>query len=245
NNISKCFFGLYANNAKNVFLIGNILHDNIIYNFDPHDFSDKLIIARNISYNAGHAHGIILSREVYNSTIAENITFANHGSGIMLDRNCEDNLIYKNLSFENSGDGIAIFESSKNIVSKNTILRNNNNGIFVRNSHNVLVKDNFIYHNGNNGAEISIVNIDALETRDFELDPYEKKAQASFIRNHFEKNTNAALSIKNRASFFFKNNILKNSGPVYFSGEIEDIANEIFQNNDTKGFSYTPTEVKK
>ncbi len=245
NNISKCFFGFYANNAQNMMLAGNILHDNIIYNFDPHDFAKGLTIAKNISYKAGHAHGIIFSREVHDSIIAENITFANHGTGIMLDRNCENNLIYKNTCFENSGDGIAIFESSKNVVSSNAVLRNDNNGIFIRNSHDVTLENNLIYHNANNGAEVSVVDIGKLETRNFELDPYEKRAQASFIGNHFEKNSNSALSSKNGAAILFKNNTLNDSGPVYFSGELEEFTEEILKKNKNNGYKHKPTVIGK
>ncbi|RLA83698.1 MAG: hypothetical protein DRG78_03570 [Epsilonproteobacteria bacterium] len=245
NNISKCFFGFYTNNANNIILAGNTLHDNIMYNFDPHDFSGGLIVARNLSYNAVYAHGIIFSKKVKHSIIAENIVFANYGSGIMLDRTSESNLIYKNLSFENRSNGVAIYESSKNIISKNIIFRNNNNGISIRNSRKIRIEDNLIYRNGNNGAEVSTVNIDALETRNFELDPYEKSTQASFIENHFEKNVNSALSLKNGASLFFKNNTLTNSGPLFFSGEIEDFTEDILKKNENSGFSYKYKVEKK
>ena len=106
NDISQCFFGFYTNNAEGVILAGNVLHDNVIYNFDPHDYSRNLVIAKNVSYKAGHAHGIIVSREVNDSIIADNITFLNAGSGVMLDRNSENNFIYNNLSFLNKGDGL-------------------------------------------------------------------------------------------------------------------------------------------
>ena len=245
NNIYKCFFGFYTNNAENVFLAGNILHDNIIYNFDPHDYSTNLTIAKNISYNAAHAHGIIMSREVKESTIAQNIIFNNIGSGIMLDRNCEDNLIYKNLSFQNNGDGIAIFESSKNEIQENTILRNGLNGIFIRNSVLIDINKNFIYRNAINGIELSIVDINYLETRDFNIDPYEKYTKANILDNIFQKNINSALSVKNSALFFFKNNTLKNSGPVYFSGEIRDMTSDIFTKNKLNGFSNINLKDKK
>ncbi len=245
NNISQCFFGFYTNNAKNVVLAGNILHDNVIYNFDPHDYSSNLIIAKNVSYKAGHAHGIIISREVHDSVIADNIAFLNAGSGVMLDRSCEDNLIYNNLSVLNMGDGITIYESDKNYLAENTLIQNRNNGLFVRNSTMIQVAKNSFLHNGNNGAELSVVNIDDLETRDFVLDPYNKKSHAWFEDNLFERNVNAALSVKNGARFFFKNNTLQDSGPLYFSGDIEDIAQDILQKNKLKGFLYEPNEVQK
>ena len=79
--------GFYCSNAYKVVLVGNLMYDNIIYNIDPHDYSDYLIIVRNITTKAKNAHGIVVSRSVNHVTIAENITFNNHSAGIMLDRN--------------------------------------------------------------------------------------------------------------------------------------------------------------
>ncbi len=243
NNISKCFFGFYSTNVKDVFLVGNLFYDNIIYSIDPHDYSENLTIARNITHSARYAHGIIFSRVVDNSVIAENITFLNQGSGIMLDRDCENSLIYKNISFENGTDGIAIMESDHNIISNNIILQNNHNGIYIRNSSNISVHQNYIYHNALNGAEISVVNIDKLETRNFILDPYHQKAKAYFIKNYFEKNINSALSVKNNAELFFQHNTLKNSGPLYFSGEIEKYTLDILTSNSKQGFLLSDKKV--
>ena len=240
NNISQCFYGFYTNNAKDVVLAGNILHDNVISNFDPHDYSTNLIIAKNVSYKAGHAHGIIISREVNDSIIADNITFLNAGSGLMLDRKSENNFIYSNLSFLNKGDGISIYESDRNILTENIMVQNHNNGLFVRNSSEVKANKNYFLQNGNNGAEVSVVNIDGLGVRNFTLDPYDKKSQALFENNTFERNVNSALSVKNGASFFFKGNTLQDSGPLYFSGEVEDLTPEIILKNDGEGFSYKP-----
>jgi poly(beta-D-mannuronate) C5 epimerase len=244
NNISKCFFGFYCKNVKDLFLIGNLYSDNVIYNIDPHDYSKNLIVFRNITYGAQYKHGIIFSREVGNSLIAENITFGNKGSGIMLDRNCENTLIYKNISFENHTDGISILESDKNRVFENRVLRNYHNGIFIRNSLGIDVRYNYIYRNALNGIEAKTANIDKLETRDFKLDPYHQKTNVSIVRNYFENNINSALSIKDRMELFFYKNILHNSGPLYFSGDIETRTNDILKANSKNGFSYQRVKAK-
>ncbi len=244
NNISQCFFGFYTDNAKDVIFSGNALYDNVIYNIDPHDYSTGLVIAKNISYKAVNAHGIIISREVNDSIIADNIIFSNSGSGIMLDRSSENNLIHNNLSVFNKGDGISIYESSKNILTGNTLMQNRNNGLFVRNSSEIRVYNNFFSHNGNNGAEISVVNIDYLETRDFTLDPYDKESQALFENNTFTRNMNSALSIKNGAHLFFKDNIIQDSSPLYFSGEIESLTPRIIKENTNRGFLYNPKKTQ-
>ena len=97
-----------------------------------------------------------------------------------------------------------------------------------------------LLHNGNNGAEVSVVNIDSLETRNFTIDHYQKKSQSRFENNIFVSNVNSALSVKNGAHVFFKGNVLRNSGPLYFSGEIEGLTPKIIQENKSEGFTYIP-----
>ncbi len=238
NIFKKNFFGYYSNNAKNVIIVGNIFHNNIIYNIDPHDYSSNLLISRNLSYNAKHAHGIIMSREVNNSIIADNLTLKNQGSGIMLDRNSERNLIYNNMTIENQGDGISIFESDNNDLINNISARNYHSGIFVRNSCNIQLNNNYLFRNINAGSEVSVVDIDYLETRNFSLDPYHKKANTKYINNTFDSNITSAISSKNKPGIILENNFYKNSSISYFTGDLEPYNREILSSRVDKEFIY-------
>ncbi|HHI91969.1 MAG TPA: right-handed parallel beta-helix repeat-containing protein [Gammaproteobacteria bacterium] len=232
NTFTNNFFGFYSNQAEDVILLGNVYYDNVIYNIDPHDYSERLIIARNLTYNARQAHGIIISREVNNSTIAENLSFSNKGSGIMLDRNCSNTLVYSNLTIGNEGDGIAVFESDNNFVVDNITARNVRNGIYVRNSDYINTKNNFIFRNGNAGAETAVVDIDKLETRNFKLDPYHKSASALYEGNQFDSNLHAAMTAKNKGVVTVKNNKFYNSGPIFFGGELAPFAENLWHQNN-------------
>lgn len=232
NTFTNNFFGFYSNQADDVVLLGNVYYDNIIYNIDPHDYSNRLLIARNLTYNAQQAHGIIISREVNDSIIAENISFSNYGSGIMLDRNSNNTLVYSNLTIGNRGDGIAVFESDYNLVSDNITARNMRNGIYIRNSDHINTRNNFIFRNGYSGAETAVVEIDKLETRDFKLDPYHKSASALYENNQFESNQNAAMTAKNKGVVTVKNNKFYNSGPIFFGGELAPFAESLWRQND-------------
>jgi len=249
NTFTNNFFGFYSNRADDVLLLGNVYYDNVIYNIDPHDYSNRLLIARNLTYNAQKAHGIIISREVSDSIIAENLSFSNYGSGIMLDRNSNNTLVYANLTIGNEGDGIAIFESDYNLVMGNITAQNVRNGIYVRNSDHVNVKNNFIFRNGSSGAETAVVDIDNLETRNFVLDPYHKSTSVLYEGNRFDSNLSAALTAKNNSIVTVKNNKFDNSGPIFFGGELAPFAEKLFrENNDATTGSeanfMTPQVVK-
>lgn len=238
NTFDHSFFGYYSNGAKDVVIVGNIYLNSLIYNIDPHDYSSNLLIARNLSYKAKHSHGIIVSREVNNSTIAENLSLRNNGSGIMLDRNSEHNLIYNNLVMENQGDGIAIFESDNNEINRNIIARNQHNGIFIRNSCSIKIQSNKLFRNIKSGSEISVVNIDMLETRNFVLDPYHKLAKATLLSNTFDSNLGSAINSKNKPGVRLKENIFYNSGASYFSGDIQTFNRDILFPSKDKEFKY-------
>lgn len=238
--IQNCFFGFYSNRAGKVILVGNTFRNNIVYNVDPHDYTENLVVARNLVYGAKNAHGIIISREVNHSTIMENIVLANKASGIMLDRKCEHNKINNNIVIANQGDGISIFESDKNSIRDNKVFNNISNGVYIRNSDDIELKNNLIKENGKNGVEVSIVNIDQTETRDFVLDPYHKSSSASFLENNILKNINAAISAKNKPRLFINNNNFTNSGPLFFAGDIAEFTKQILIDNESKGFLYCP-----
>jgi poly(beta-D-mannuronate) C5 epimerase len=228
NEISDATMGFYTNGAKDSYYLGNYLHDNIIYNFDPHDYSDGLVIARNVVTKAKNAHGIIISRSVDNSIIAQNITLKNHSSGIMIDKLSNNNVIYENFTVANGYMGISIQESKNLLVSNNTVALNTLNGIIVRNSLSVSINNNAILHNGKNGIEVMSKNIDTIRGRDFRRDPYSKASSAVIQNNNFQKNYTSNIMVKNSSAIYLRNN--KNNGFKQLEGDLnffyKDILNQ-------------------
>jgi poly(beta-D-mannuronate) C5 epimerase len=238
NTFEKNFFGYYSKHADDVVIVGNIYRDNVIYNIDPHDYSDNLLISRNLSYQAERAHGIITSRGVVNTIISDNLTLKNKGSGIMLDRSSEYNLVYNNISLENEGSGISIFESDHNDLVNNISARNGNNGVYIRNSCNIKLESNYLFRNLNAGSEVSIVDIDSLETRDFALDTYHKMTSVDFFDNEFDSNITSAINSKNKPGIALKENVFNNSGTSYFSGDLASYNRDILSYPSGKKFIY-------
>lgn len=210
NDIYDNMMGFYTNEAKNVILIGNNFHNNIIYDVDPHDYSKNLIIARNITYNTHHAHGIVISRHVENSIIAENFSFKNHSAGIMLDRLSNHNIVYKNLCMENGYMGITVQESDNVLVKDNYLIRNYIDGIIIRNSLKNTLNNNYVYENGKNGIEVYVKDLRGAIYRDFLRDPYHKATSTVLINNKVENNFNYNLMVKNAAAVRLSDNKLKN-----------------------------------
>ncbi len=237
NRIESLFFGFYTHKARDVVVVGNDFVRNVIYAIDPHDYSVNLIIARNIVRETKKAHGIIFSRGVADSWIFENVAYRNAGSGIMLDRDSTDNVIYGNTVIENLGDGIAIYESNNALVWGNDIRLNGRDGIYVRNSWDAEIRENNIQRNGENGIEVAVVNIDFLETRDFELDPYDKRSKARIVANIFDANTNSAVATKDADIVHLAENHYMDSGPLFFSGDLETIGGRLIRDLFVKNLS--------
>ncbi|RLA71187.1 MAG: hypothetical protein DRG24_05815 [Epsilonproteobacteria bacterium] len=224
NDMDRNFFSFYSNEASHVTLLGNYMYDSIIYHFDPHDYSTHLDIGRNLTTRAGHAHGIIISRQVQESVIAQNLTIRNHSAGIMLDRDCFKNLIYGNIAIGNGYDGISLFESGDNRIEKNLVARNYSSGIYVRNSVNIDINDNEIFRNVKNGVEVNSYNIDDTPSRDFKRDPYYQASSATIVDNLIEYNNNSAITTKGGAAVYLKNNTFSMQDPRYYSGEMRSFA---------------------
>jgi poly(beta-D-mannuronate) C5 epimerase len=218
NEIYDSTMGFYTNGAIDSYYLGNYLHDNIIYNFDPHDYSKRLVIARNLATKAKHAHGIIISREVDYSIIAQNISLKNHSAGIMLDRLSNHNTIYDNLSLANGYMGISIQESKNVLITNNTLAMNSIDGVMVRNSLAVTIKHNNIFNNGKNGVEVLSKSLNNIPGRNFLRDPYYKAAAAVVEKNRFKNNYNSNIMVKNSAALYMRNNI--NKGPQQYKGDL-------------------------
>ena len=231
NEIYNSMMGFYSANAKNVNIVGNYIHDNVIYNIDPHDYSKNILIARNLLSNAHHAHGAIISRGVTKTFIAQNISIKNHSNGIMLDRMSLDSIIYDNLTFANGYSGISFQESDNNIIEKNIVAYNLIDGIIIRNSLNVLIKNNRIFKNGKSGIEIMSKNIDDTIYRDFKRDPYHKATSCIITKNGIKNNYLNQITVKNRAAVKFYNNYFKKDDINLFGDNLSLFTDKIINNN--------------
>jgi len=231
NTMYKNIMGFYCSSAGKSVIAGNLMYDNIIYDIDPHDYSKNLIIARNITANAKHAHGIVISRGVDNTIIAQNISFNNHSAGIMLDRSSSRNLIYDNLSALNGYMGISIQESDNNLISSNLLLGNKIDGIIIRNSLRNEIENNIIEYNLKNGIEVLTKNINYIIYRNFLRDPYHKATSVIIKNNKIKNNMFYNITTKNNPAIYLEKNELKNKYYPNFGGELNIFTPKITQNN--------------
>jgi parallel beta-helix repeat protein len=127
-NIHHNYFGVYTFGHEGGQWVGNEMHHNVKYGFDPHDDSDNLLIADNDVHDNGN-HGIIASKRCNNVVIRNNRSYGNTGNGIMVHRSSDDAIVEGNESYLNSDSGIALFASKRTVVRNNTLLDNGNAGI--------------------------------------------------------------------------------------------------------------------
>lgn len=238
NTISDCYFGLFTNRSGVVRVVGNEFVDNVVYGVDPHDYSDGIVIARNVVHGTRFKHGIIISREVDDARIVENISFDNAGSGIMLDRASDHALVVDNVVYANAGDGIAVYESRDARIEGNTIFSNDNNGIYLRNSTQVEVVDNTIDRNGHFGIEARAVSLDDHGHRDLALDAYQVGTEAAVVDNAVHRNLSAALAAKGPVSLWVRGNDLSDSDPQVVGGDLAARAGALLQGNRGAGFRH-------
>ncbi len=229
NEVYDSCMGFYTNNAANSIFLGNFWHDNVIYNFDPHDYSENLVCARNISLKAKHANGLIISREVTNTIFAENISLKNHSNGIMLDRNSYKTFIYKNISFDNGYSGISIQETPRSLVTDNLVFLNKIDGIIARNALRTEIKNNTVDTNGKNGIEVLVKDISYMKYRNFNRDPYVKAASAEVFFNKIKNNLQADIKSSNDAAMWLKDNEINLTNPK-LAGDLTYFIAKIIKN---------------
>ena len=229
NEVYDSTMGFYTNGAENSLFLGNFFHDNVIYNFDPHDYSKNLVCARNISLRAKYSNGLIISREVTDSVFAENLSLKNHSNGIMLDRNSYKTFVYKNISFDNGYSGISIQETPKSLIDSNIVFLNRIDGIIARNSLRTEITENIIDTNGKNGAEVFVKDLSFMKDRNFQRDPYVKAASAVIDSNVFKDNFQSDIKVSNFAAVKLKNNKLNLLNPK-LAGDLEFFITKIIKN---------------
>jgi poly(beta-D-mannuronate) C5 epimerase len=219
----QMLYGFYSFEAAGISVIGNEYRNNIVYGIDPHDRSKDLRIAFNTAYGSTKKHGLIVSREVDDSFIVGNLSFANRGSGIMLDRSSIGNVVYANTAFGNEQDGVTLFESSCNAIVGNDLVNNRRGGVKIRNSADVTLFRNRIGNNDGAGIEGYVTRLETMkdsEQRDFKLDPYQPITTFSAGWNAIRANgVGITLSDANAASFV--GNTFIDQLPKLYGGDLK------------------------
>ncbi|CAM9939118.1 unnamed protein product [Scytosiphon promiscuus] len=117
-NIHGMWYGMYSYGHQGGVWTDNLMHDNYVYGFDPHDDSDYLTIRNNTVWNNGK-HGIIASKRCDHVVIQDNKVDTSGGSGIMLHRSCDDSEITGNVVYGSADAAVALVETSRVLVSGN------------------------------------------------------------------------------------------------------------------------------
>ena len=188
------WYGFYCYEADDVVLLDNLYRDNIVYGIDPHDRSNRLIIARNTAHGTRQKHGIIVSREVNDSWILWNRSYDNALSGIMLDRSSVRNVVAFNEVHDNGADGITVYESPDNLIWSNRVSSNRRHGIRLRNSVDIKLHDNVAVANGATGIYGHVKDLRGTD-RDLKLDPFEKSVSMVVVGGQLIFNGSGPLAI--------------------------------------------------
>ncbi|MFZ3184877.1 MAG: mannuronan 5-epimerase AlgG [Pseudomonas sp.] len=223
------WYGFYCYEAEDLVVKGNTYRDNLIYGIDPHDRSQRLIIADNTVHGTKKKHGIIISREVDNSWIFNNRVYDNKLSGIVIDRNSVNNLVAYNQVYNNHSDGITLYESSNNLLWGNQVIGNQRHGIRLRNSVNIRLYENLAAGNQLVGVYGHIKDLSNTD-RDIDLDPFDTKVSMIVVGGKLAGNGSGPLSIDSPLSVeLYRVAMLapsKTSG-ITFAGILGDKQDEI------------------
>jgi mannuronan 5-epimerase len=131
NKIHNLYFGFYSKGVGGMTIENNYIYDNDIYGLDPHTGTHDMVIRNNFVNNNG-GFGIICSVDCYNITIEKNEVHDNY-HGIMLSRNMTNSFVKNNIVYNENVSGIFVSDSYNNQIVKNTI-SNSAAGIFI-NTH--------------------------------------------------------------------------------------------------------------
>src|SRR5262249_54545602 len=186
-NIHNNYFGQYSFEAYGLRVLHNEFHDNVLYGFDPHDYSTGFEVAYNVIHNNGK-HGIIFSRGCTLNRIHDNEVYANAEHGIMLDRGSNVNQISNNIVYNNS-DGVAIFQSEKNLVQGN-LLHDNNVGVRI----NATFDSNDVFDGVS--TENTILNNTIKDNLQYGMYLYERADKNTLQGNTITGNTGAGVYIR-------------------------------------------------
>ena len=220
NTFTDMYFGFYSYEANDVAIVGNRYIDNIVYGIDPHDRSERLIIANNHVSGSKEKHGIIVSREVNHSFIINNLSENNKGTGIMLDRSSEHNVIANNIARNNEGDGITFYESPHNISFNNKFIKNGASGIRIRNSIDITSYKDVINYNVRSGVQLYT---DTLTERDLDLDPYNENVDFTLVNPEMIGNEEASFKFADIDAFSLNGGSFYQAPDKMFAGDFRDL----------------------
>ena len=122
-------FGAYTGRAVNVTFQDSVFRNNARYGLDPHTDSRGLTVIGNEAYG-NNTHGIIFSKGVIDSVVANNHSHDNGANGIMMDELSNNNVIQNNIVERNHGSGI-VLQGSSNVQVINNVVAGNTLGVRV------------------------------------------------------------------------------------------------------------------
>ncbi|MBW7470397.1 NosD domain-containing protein [Marinobacter sp. F4218] len=190
------YFGFYSSQAEDVAIINNLYRNSIANGIDPHDHSQRLIIAGNEVRGTRENHGIFISGQVNGSWIFGNRSHHNGRSGIVLARQSSGNVVADNVVSDNQGDGIGLYESPDNLLWGNRLIKNQSNGIRVRNSTDVLLYRNVALLNGTYGIFGQLKDLSDTD-RDFAEDAYRFAVSMTVVGGKLAANASGPLASDN------------------------------------------------
>ncbi len=163
------YYGFYSYAASGMTIRGNKFYENVVYGFDPHDYSRDMLVENNEAYDNGN-HGFIISRGCYNFVFRgnksyrnKNLSSSNRAHGFMLDPGGSGGpqvasyniTLENNEAFDNEGYGIRMLDVQTSTI-RNNRFANNYHGITIeRNSFNNLIEGNTIFSNTLSGIQLT------------------------------------------------------------------------------------------
>lgn len=222
NRFDDMYYGFYSFESGGIRVVGNQYIDNVVYGIDPHDRSKNLIIAKNIVRGAKQKHGIILSRDVSDSFIFDNISEGNAGAGLILDRASRHNVVANNILRGNGGDGLAFYESGDNLSYGNSLSDNAGSGLRIRNSQGIVSRGDVISGNQKGGVQAYAIDLIAAGAqRNVSIDPYDQVAGADIAMAEITGNRKADFTLRDVNDIRIGPVKRFNAPPKFIAGDIE------------------------
>ncbi|CAB1102838.1 MEP19 [Ectocarpus sp. CCAP 1310/34] len=237
------WYGHYSYGHLGGVWTNNLMHDNHVYGFDPHDDSDYLTISGNTCYNNGN-HGIIASKRCDHLLVENNESYDNGGSGIMLHKSCDDSIVRGNTVYSNGDAGLSLVETSNCVVSDNEFTDNRWGFRVILGSTGNVLDSNILTEN----TYSDIYSYYGADEEVPEVEPFTgintDNTYSNNVVTHLVKTTvdiedsdgtvisgNAFSGNDNGAHFVFLNSdnthVVDNTGDAA-SGESDDITNSCF-----------------
>lgn len=188
------YFGFYCYEADDIVVMNNHYKANVVYGIDPHDRSQRLIIAHNTVEDTKKKHGIIISRAVNDSWIVWNKVTRSGLSGLVIDRSSVRNVIAYNDLVGNAADGVTIYESPNNLLWNNRASSNARHGIRMRNSVDTRLYGNIAVANQLSGVYGHIKDLTGTD-RNLKIDPFEQHISMVVVGGQLIFNGSGPLAI--------------------------------------------------